>query len=651
VSKDGWIVFASGGNNWADQIVPRHALVIKPDGTTPPEVGFVGPALGPYGRYSSGLRPQQIALSPDGKTLYFAGMGQDGKTPKGIHCIGRTTWDAKDHPQPFIGKPDESGSDETHLNNPISVATDAKGNLYVVDTGNGRVVAFDPEGKYQGETQVPNPGFVCVHPKSGALYVGTAARPLTGKHEPAKPYALVKFDKAAGGKEVARYEFSNYRYAPVLALDAGVEPPKLWMSYAPAYGRSVLVPITDAGEKLTVGDDVLKKDAAGSIGSPLFMSLDARRERLYVVTCGQQVLKVDLKSDQASNFLKGSEAVTDSEGNLYVLPGYGSNALLRYDPEGKPLPFAGTGSNKIEVQYRAGGPNFGVRGLTVAPNGDIYAYEEVLKPEQLHVFSPDGKLKKQSLIQDIPVDAGNGVAVDRAGNVYAGVNVHDPKKLYPDELLNVLPPYAWERTYRRDSGWYNRPQRKPPEPPWSHLYLNNYLYFYGCIFKFPPAGGRFWTGDAPPKEGATPRPEGVPAAAVEYRTGLLGQAVWCQGALWNYRGFALCGNRSEGSGDPTCSCFSGRFCLDEHERLFVPDVFRSRVTVLDTAGTELARIGNYGNVDSAGPKSLLPEPKIPLAFPNAVAAGGEKAYILDRKNRRIVVVKLTHAAEDGCEVK
>jgi hypothetical protein len=293
----------------------------------------------------------------------------------------------------------------------------------------------------------------------------------------------------------------------------------------------------------------------------------------------------------------------------------------------------------------------GVRGLTVAPGGDIYVFEEVLKPEQLHVFSPDGQLKKQSLVQDIPVDSANGVAVDRAGNVYVGVNVHDPKKLYPDELLGALPPYVWERTYGAGSGWYNRPQHKPPEPPWDRLYLNHYLYHYGCIFKFPPAGGRFWTGAAPAKEGAAPRPEGVPADAAEYRTGLLGQAVWCQGALWNYRGFALCANRTENSGDPTCSCMTSRFCLDEHERLFVPDVFRFSVIVLDSSGNEVTRIGAYGNADSAGPKSALPEPKIPLAFPNAVAVGGGKAYILDRKSRRIVVVRLTCAAEATCAVK
>jgi DNA-binding beta-propeller fold protein YncE len=644
VSRDGWIAFASGGNNWTDQIVPRRALVLRLDGTTPPEVGFVGPPLGPSDRYSIGVRSQQLALSPDGKTIYFAGMGLDGKTPKGIHCIGRTTWDATKPPEPFIGKPDESGSDDTHFNNPTSVATDGKGNIYVVDAGNARIAAFTAEGKPIGQTHVERPLQVAVGP-SGALYVLTEPVPKAVKGGKWVPFSVIKFDRAAGGKELARLAFVGR--GPVLAVDPGAAPDKLWLTYDPGWKKPrPLLAITDAGDKLAQGHDVLQPEGGVSLGNPLFLSMDPRRERLYVVDSDQNILKVDLKTDLVSAFLKGSEITTDAGGNLYVLPGYGRNVALRFDPEGKPLPFPATGKNQIEVPYRAGGPNFGVRGITVSPAGDIYLYEEVLKPEQLHVFGPDGSRKQESLLRDIPVDAGNGVAVDRAGNVYAGINVHDPARLYPDELLGAIPPFAWERTYAADSPWYALPQHKPPQPPWDAMYLNNYLYLYGCIFKFPPSGGRFWTGGAPAKEGATPRPEGVPAGAAEFRTGLLGYAVWCQGALWNYRGFGLCGNRSESSGDPTCSCFSSRFCLDEHDRLLVPDVFRNRVTVLDGAGNELLRIGSYGNVDSAGARSAIPEPGIPLAFPNAVAAGNNKVYILDRKNRRIAVVRLTNAAEE-----
>lgn len=646
VSKEGWIVLASGGNNWSDQIVPRHALVVRADGTTPPAVGFVGPPLGPYGRYSSGLRRQQLALSPDGRTLYFAGMGLDGKNPKGIHCIGRTTWDASEHPQPFIGIPDEPGADGRHLNDPVGVATDARGNVYVVDAGNNRIAVFNDRGEYQGETAVPNPGFIAVSPDGGALYAGSSAQPLSGKHEPAKPYAIVKYDKAVGGREVARFEFANYRYPPLIALDAGAQPPKLWLSHAPAYGRSVLLPVSDQGDRLTAGADILGTAAAG-FTSPLFLCLDKGRDRLYLGDFVQKILKIELKDDAISLFTKASEAAVDRHGNVYVLVGYGGNALLRLDADGKPAPFPGSDSNKIEVPYRAGLPHVGVRGLTVAPSGDIYVFEEKLQPEQLHIFGPDGKPRKQRVIQDIPKDSANSVAVDRQGNIYIGVNVHDPKRLYPDELAGQLPPYGWERTYRRDSGWYNAPQRQPPDPPWNALYLNNYLYMYGNVFKFGPEGGRFWTAGTPLR-GENPRPPDVPAEAAEYRTALLGNVVWATGAKWVYRGFGLAASRTENSGDPTCSCYTSRFGMDEYGRLWVPDVFRFRVTALDAAGNELTRFGKYGNIDSSGPRSAIPEPAIAFASPNAVAAGGGRIYVADRKNRRIAVMTLTYAAERTC---
>ncbi|MGQ9662357.1 MAG: hypothetical protein ACUVWX_08490 [Kiritimatiellia bacterium] len=649
VTQDGWIVFASGGNNWTDQIVPRHALVLKTDGTIPPEIGFVGPPLGPYSRYSIGLRQQQIALSLDGKTLYFCGMGVGGRNPTGIHCIGRTTWEAKEFPQPCIGKPDEPGADGEHLNNPTSVTTDAKGNIYVTDSGNQRVAVFDASYKFIGATSVPNPGLVCVHLKTGALYVGSSEIPLTGKHEPPKPYSIIKFDRAIEGKEVARFTFNNYRYQPVIALDASADPPRLWLCYAPAFNQQALVPITDTGDKLIAGQNVTSSTEPG-FTSPLFIAADPARNRLYVGDFARKILKVELDQDKISHFLTASEAAVDSEGNVYALLGYGTDALGRFTPEGQPHPFPGLGTHIIKVPYRAGLPHVGVRGLTVAPNGDVYVFEEKSQPEQLHVFRPDGKEKRRSVIQDIPTDSANSIAVDREGNIYVGINVHDPQKLYPDELASQLPPYAWERTYRKDSSWYNRPQRKPPDSPWDALYLNHYLYVYGNVFKFGPEGGQFWRGDIPRPEG-NPRPQGVPPDATEYRTALLGHVVWAVGAQWVYPGFGLCASRTEGSGDPTCSCFTSRFAMDNYGRLWVPDVFRFRVTVLDSLGNELARIGSYGNLDSAGPGSLMPQPAIPFTFPNAVAVTDDRMYVADRKSRRIVVATIVHAAEEVTEVR
>jgi len=148
----------------------------------------------------------------------------------------------------------------------------------------------------------------------------------------------------------------------------------------------------------------------------------------------------------------------------------------------------------------------GVRGLTVAPNGDIYVFEERGRPEQLHVFGPDGTVKRESVIRDVPVDSANSVAVDRDGNIYVGINVHDPKALYPPAFKGVLPSVSWVNLYDpKRASWFALPQRGWPPEPFSRAYMNFYLYHYGSVFKFGPEGGRFWTAGVPSKDGKNPR--------------------------------------------------------------------------------------------------------------------------------------------------
>ncbi len=650
VSGEGQLVFASGGNDWTDQQVPRHVLTLNRDGSTPEGVGFVGPNLGPESRYSVGLRRQQMALSPDGKTLYFAGMGRAarGKTPAtGIHAIGRLTWDSEG-PEAFIGDPDEPGDGE-RLNDPSSVATDAQGNIYVADTGNNRIAAFSPAGKLLGETKVERPGMLAVHPPTGTLYVLTLP---TGRRW--EPHSLIKFDKAVGGKEVARHDFSGR--GAVMTVDPESKPARLYLNYDPAWAKpQLLLPLTDRGDKLEAGDDLLAKFNR-RFSAPMFVDIDRNLGRLYVGDFSRQVKAVDIATGKVAAWKGVSEAVVAPDGHVFALMGYGTNAVERFTPDGKPANFPGSDTNKIEVTYRAGLPHVGVRGLTVAPSGDLYVYSDrnMGGPVTLQRVGPDGKSKNDALVGGIPHDSANGVAVDRAGNVYLGINVHKPDALYPPAFSGIVPELAWINIYSpKHSSWYTAwEQRDWPPLPWSRAYLNFYLYHYGNIFKFGPDGGNFVSAGKPAAGGKpNARPEGVPADAEEFRDSYLAKVVWGSGHLWRYPGFALSASRTQSWGDPGCSCMTSRFGMGPYERLFVPDVFRFSVGVLDRAGNEILRFGAYGNADSAGPGSALPEPSIAFAFPNAVAVGEDEAYVIDRKNRRIVVVKLTHAAEGACAIK
>jgi hypothetical protein len=91
-----------------------------------------------------------------------------------------------------------------------------------------------------------------------------------------------------------------------------------------------------------------------------------------------------------------------------------------------------------------------------------------------------------------------------------------------------------------------------------------------------------------------------------------------------------------------CSCEGMRFDVDGFGRVFSPDTGRFRVIILDTNGNEITAIGEYGNQDSAGPGSMIPEPEIPFAWPSVVGVSDRAIYVSDLLNRRVVRVNISY---------
>jgi hypothetical protein len=133
--------------------------------------------------------------------------------------------------------------------------------------------------------------------------------------------------------------------------------------------------------------------------------------------------------------------------------------LLRFDREGKPVPFAATGTNALFVDYpmQVAFWHDVYHGVEVDRRGNIYYVAKAdvdpkLRPvsaytavrRQVNVYDPDGKLKTKGMLR---LDAVRGLQVDDEGNLY------------------VL--------------------HRPAERPW-----DNYL----ALSKFPPSGGQpLWT--------------------------------------------------------------------------------------------------------------------------------------------------------------
>ncbi|MCX7805499.1 MAG: hypothetical protein N3A38_09960 [Planctomycetota bacterium] len=106
-----------------------------------------------------------------------------------------------------------------------------------------------------------------------------------------------------------------------------------------------------------------------------------------------------------------------------------------------------------------------------------------------------------------------------------------------------------------------------------------------------------------------------------------------------------------------CHCLgNSRFTLDYFGRSFAPEIARSDVAVLDTAGNLILRVGRYGNVEDGMPlvkDGGPPDPRsiggdeVALFSPRFVATDTDRRlFIADPGNARILSVRLGYHAEE-----
>ncbi|NOX75570.1 MAG: 6-bladed beta-propeller [Gammaproteobacteria bacterium] len=84
-------------------------------------------------------RPSGVAVSPDGNTAYVIDTGGIDTQEHHLYVFDAKTGELKQ----TIGT---RGTQEGDFNLPLQVTTDAEGTIYVTDTGNFRVQAFNPDG-------------------------------------------------------------------------------------------------------------------------------------------------------------------------------------------------------------------------------------------------------------------------------------------------------------------------------------------------------------------------------------------------------------------------------------------------------------------------------------------------------------------------
>jgi len=656
---DGYLLAASAIGSMCNHGPARHLLAFHPDGGAPEKTGFVGPRirkargfLGGAGEgYAIGM--DRLAVSPDGQWIYLVQDMRRAYFEKGErhHGVYRLRWTDQELGEPWLGRK-EPGAGDDEFNDPQGLAFDAEGRLYVCDRGNNRVKVHSQDGKRLGAFPAPSPEQIAVGP-GGELYLlcrkGARSYDLmTAKDADPVTSRILKLApwKGEAPRELARLEFEvKKRAAEFMALDASATPPRLWVSLYTGYGRpNDLVPITDEGARLSIGEPV---GEAGGLHWPSFLAADPPRKRVIVGEHGTGHALIDLTTGKASRFrLPGNDLAVDREGNIYLMGGYGSNALVRVDPQGKPLPFPATGTNKLAVKFRGYGPDMGLRGHCIAPNGDLYVRRS---PDHacvatVDVWGPDGTLKKAALINGAG-SGDSGIGVDNRGNVYLGMNLKPAAEPIPADFAKAVPALAWS--------YYRKADR---QPPWSYLYANPYLFHLGAIFKFGPEGGRIY-GNFSPKapfiDESLALPN-APADAVSYKSGYLAWDVKVVGAKWRYPGIGIIPHSFDGfTGDDGCECLQSQLDADPYGRVYAPSAFYSSVEMVDAAGNRLARIGAYGNADSAGPGSRVPEPEIAFAWPTECdyAEADGRLYVSDSVNRRVLVVRFDATAAETCDIQ
>lgn len=131
LSKPMGIDIAADGTLYVADITERRIMAYDADGRY----------LRTIGGSELLQRPSDVALNPDGSRVYVVDTGGVESDEHVIHVF-----DA--HGGDHLGKIGARGDGAGAFNLPLQASVAGDGTLYVVDSGNFRVAAFDPDGNY-----------------------------------------------------------------------------------------------------------------------------------------------------------------------------------------------------------------------------------------------------------------------------------------------------------------------------------------------------------------------------------------------------------------------------------------------------------------------------------------------------------------------
>ncbi len=690
--KGGWGTFQAKLEWSGDSALKLH--YIHDDGATDVR-GLDGvPIQGGGGTYTN------MATSPDGRTIYMTATAVCNYVTI-PPMVMRVTLEGEISSDVFVGDPKEVGSDNAHLNMPFGIACDSKERVYVCDGFNNRIQIFSSKGEWLKTLPVKSPLLVCVHRKTGALYVLHEFR-LRGKTSS----RLTKFRSFDSLEE--EWHMDDFGGA-VMALDSWTEKPRLWVAgehtsitRLPSHprGEAGLRVYEEDGKalrRIVDFDEEARKEAADSymgrwsgISCAAKVVCDPTRERVYFNN--SEVL--DLKSGKLLHSVvfpgRIDDFTFDKRGYMHAHldPGFYQPGVGRLDPD-QSTP---DGDRRYRNRYR----------LKECP------YDYGIEAPGWVGIIPVKDQPGAKFFQD-------GIGVNMRGDVAEICNIY-----YVPRMDNMTLQAGWGGNTREGcapnsyANFLRRVQQTEQR--------GETVYSIRRVPGFPLCGGTIWTFDrsgelrqecavmggqvingvgmdedghlyyVAGKVGNTRMIDGKPFLQNRYgRFGVEGRAKagwsgdhpftgtlirtagertklflknapvpmdkapersldldggWVEGAEWMYAGAS-----------PTvahaCTCPTMRAHLDWYRRSFVAEAYRHSFGVLDTAGNLVMHLGTYGNFDSGnGAQSKIPVGGDNIAvFMPRMISGTDNFLCFDDWGERLVVLRIGYHAEETTAVR
>jgi len=432
------------------------------------------------------------------------------------------------------------------------------------------------------------------------------------------------------------------------------EEEKAWPKLKTPEGGSVLVPDAKAAGVGFVRPGGVPKWPGVKVWHNLRNQIAVDRDREEVYVGGTQRcfntwwFRLDGKTGKHDGFKIACMelAVSPENGLLYVRDmkpkkkpkeyAWGAHFLRRCDHDGKPVPFKGPSAaedGEVFLPSDRCARSFGA-GMAFAPWGDLYIIcsrkkwrdvpdyqghtggavfvldrDGMPKPLRKFVYMPGDNKVPHRILDENGKEAADpgwrvhvtgaccGIGIDRYGNYCIGTAFRPVGKVYPDDLAG--------------------------SPDLSKVDAKFYKQFTGSVIKFSGNGARITSAGEPTHWYKKPD-----------------KKVRIEGALWTYTGLSPITTIVN-----KCICTQGRIDVDGFGRVYVPQLHRQAVLVLDPHGNPVLRVGRYGNAEFE-----MKGGDIRFAAPTFVGASDTALYVVDRGLGRVLKAKLGYGAEETVPV-